>query len=223
MSLAQSAWCAQESLTRIAGGDGSPPPLKLGYTLPAAASTMATLAADEARGAVAYGAERPGLDPSYVYYNLYRDGDPKEAVQHTSDAAFAALNTWLAAERAATQREMQERISALSAMYEKQTAMALEAQRVELEETVRAPRRSLQMCDALCAWARSRGGTRAAGAGAHGSCAGSAAPGAGGAHGGGAGDAAFRDGGSGGGAAPAAAGGAGGGACCAGVQAARGV
>lgn len=39
------------------------------------------------------------------YYNLYRDGDPKEAVKVTADAGFGALAEWLAKQQTAVEKE----------------------------------------------------------------------------------------------------------------------
>jgi hypothetical protein len=61
--------------------------------LPLSAGTMARLSAE---GGIAWSKEgdKEG-SPTFSYYNLYRTGEPLEAVQATADAAFGALSQWL--------------------------------------------------------------------------------------------------------------------------------
>lgn len=47
----------------------------------------------------------PLLPRRSSFYNIYRDGDPKEAVKVTADAGFGALAQWLATQQAAVEKE----------------------------------------------------------------------------------------------------------------------
>lgn len=49
----------------------------------------------------------PSSPPSY--FNIYRDGDAKEAVQITSDAAFSALEEWLKQQQALVEAQFKAR------------------------------------------------------------------------------------------------------------------
>lgn len=91
-----------------------------------------------AQGGMTWSKDVDGLDASYSYYNIYRHGEPLEAVQATADAAFAALASWLKEQQAIVEQNFfieRDRLQRL-AEFEKQQALA--ALREELERSFQA-------------------------------------------------------------------------------------
>ena len=121
----------------------------VGLRLPLSPESLRRL---QAEGGLAWSKEGPGLDASYSFYNVYREGETLEAVQATADAGFGALAAWLKEQQAAVEmnfymeRDRLQRVAAaekeqalaalrlaLTAEFEQKLAMELQILRVSLE------------------------------------------------------------------------------------------
>ena len=94
----------------------------------------AALAALAAEGRMAWSKDGEGMDPTYAYYNIYRNGEPAEAVEVSADAAFAALATWLTEQQAIVEKQFLIERDRLKRIYEAETEAALAALREALEK-----------------------------------------------------------------------------------------
>ena len=96
---------------------------------------LAKLAAE---GGMTWAKDVDGLDASYSFYNIYRHGEPLEAVQSTADAAFSALAAWLKEQQAIVEQNFFIERDRLQRIAAADKAAALEAQREELERVFQA-------------------------------------------------------------------------------------
>lgn len=124
----------REALARLGNQGSSADALKLGYTFPATESTMFDLQGSESKGVVAWGVDRAGGDRSFNYYNLYRDGDPKEAVKVTADAAFGALGEWMTEQQELVERQFKERLETVIAQMRAEKEQSLAELKIQMEE-----------------------------------------------------------------------------------------
>lgn len=103
-----------------------------GARVPLSDASLARLAAE---GGLTWSKEGPGNDASYSFYNIYRSGEPLEAVQATADSGFAALAAWLKEQQQVVElnfymeRDRLQRIAAA----EREAALAALAERLEAE------------------------------------------------------------------------------------------
>ena len=96
---------------------------------------LAKLAAE---GGMTWAKDVDGLDASYSFYNIYRHGEPLEAVQSTADAAFSALAAWLKEQQAIVEQNFFIERDRLQRIAAADKAAALEALREELERVFQA-------------------------------------------------------------------------------------
>jgi hypothetical protein len=92
-----------------------------------------SLAALAAEGRMAWSKDGEGGDPTYSYYNIYRNGEPAEAVEAAADSAFAALAIWLAEQQAIVEKQFLIERDRLKRLYEAEKEAALAALRASLE------------------------------------------------------------------------------------------
>jgi hypothetical protein len=90
------------------------------------------LAALAAEGRMAWSKDGEG-DATFSYYNIYRNGEPQEAVEAAADSAFAALAVWLAEQQAIVEQQFLIERDRLKRIYEAEKEAALAALRVSLE------------------------------------------------------------------------------------------
>ncbi len=67
------------------------------------------------------------------YYNIYRNGEPAEAVSTAADAAFAALAFWLSEQQAIVEKQFLMERDRLRRIFEAEKEAALAALRAQLE------------------------------------------------------------------------------------------
>lgn len=97
----------------------------------------AALAALAAEGAMAWAKDGEG-DATFSYYNIYRTGEPKEAVEATADAAFSALALWLTEQQSIVEKQFYMERDRLKRIYEEEKAAALAALREQMESEFQA-------------------------------------------------------------------------------------
>ena len=102
-----------------------------GTRVPLSDAALAQLAAE---GKMVWSKDGAGGDATYSFYNIYRNGDPKEAVEATADAAFAALAIWLKEQQTIVEKQFYMERDRLKRIFEEEKASALAALRVELEK-----------------------------------------------------------------------------------------